>query len=159
MDTKLRDRLKIPPERLKALNAILLDPEMRVIDGVLEVVAKYGDPEEINRKAAEAGSLPALMRRVERDHPENLRPLKWLTEQRDRGAFISLSDYRRRVLGERAATTRLRSPERPRGSSPLRASGGVQASHPGATWGPRAWAHVSRYSTRFISSSPRRTGR
>lgn len=101
----LRHRLRIPAERLDDLNAVLLDPGMRVVSDLLEVVARYGTPEEINRRAREAGRLPALLRRARESRPEYLADLEWLEEQRDRGAFIAVDDYRRRVLGPRADTT------------------------------------------------------
>ena len=102
MNERTRELLKIDTSRLDDINAILLNPEMRVINDFLEVVARYGTPEEINRKAAEARQLPNLLRRVEQTHPEHLRDLGWLTEQRDRKAFIRVADYRRKVLGKRA---------------------------------------------------------
>ena len=104
-ETDIRHRLHIPIERLDDINAVLLDPDMAVINGFLGVVERYGTPEEINRKAAEAGRLPALLELVEQAHPAYLADLEWLTEQRDRGAFISVADYRRKVLGDRAADT------------------------------------------------------
>ena len=102
MNERTRQLLKIDTSRLDDINAILLNPEMRVVNDFLEVVARYGTPEEINRKAAEARQLPNLLRRVEQTHPEYLRDLEWLTEQRDRKAFIRVADYRRKVLGKRA---------------------------------------------------------
>ena len=57
MDDNLLHRLKISPDRLDALNAILLNPDMRVINDFMAVVAKYGTPEEINAKAR--GGAPA----------------------------------------------------------------------------------------------------
>jgi hypothetical protein len=102
MNERTRELLKIDTSRLDDINAILLNPEMRVVNDFLEVVARYGTPEEINRKAAEARQLPNLLRRVEQTHPEHLRDLGWLTEQRDRKAFIRVADYRRKVLGKRA---------------------------------------------------------
>jgi hypothetical protein len=102
MNERTRQLLKIDTSRLDDINAILLNPEMRVVNDFLEVVARYGTPEEINRKAAEARQLPNLLRRVEQTHPEHLRDLGWLTEQRDRKAFIRVADYRRKVLGKRA---------------------------------------------------------
>lgn len=103
MTKDLRARLAIPPDRLEALNALLLDPDSRVVSEFLEVVAKYGTPEQINRKAAEAGSLPALLERVRKATPEFAADLEWLEAERDRGAFITIADYRRRILGDRAA--------------------------------------------------------
>ncbi len=102
MTAALRERLRIPDSFLEELNAFLLDPHNRVINDLLDVVAKYGTPEEINRKASEARQMPRLMARLQEVAPEHIGELKWLEEQRDRGAFISVSEYRRRVLGDRA---------------------------------------------------------
>ena len=99
MKEELRQRLLVPPDRVNALNDILLDPEMRVVDDFLEVVARYGAPEEINRKAAAARQMPALRERVAATRPEYLDDLDWLADQRDRGAFITVPEYRREVLG------------------------------------------------------------
>ncbi len=101
--TDLRERLKIPYDRLDAINQVLLNPDERVINDFLAVVAKYGTPEEINAQAAEAGKLENLLAKVRQVKPEYLDDLKWLEEQRDRGAFISVADYRRKVLGDKAA--------------------------------------------------------
>lgn len=97
-----RQRLMIPSSRLDDLNALLLNPDTRVVNDLLAVVAKYGTPEEINAKARAAGEMPALLERVKARNPKYLDDLKWLEEQRDRGAFISVSDYRHQVLGAKA---------------------------------------------------------
>jgi len=102
MSADMRKLLQIPTSRLDDINAILLDPDSRVINDFLEVVEKYGTPDEINRRAVEAGSLPALLKRVESTKPEYLEDLNWLKEQRDQKAFISIADYRRKVLGDKA---------------------------------------------------------
>lgn len=103
MTTELRERLRVSHDRLVALNDILLNPDMRVVNDVLAVVAKYGTPEEINAKAEEAGKLENLLQKVEAVKPEYLADLYWLMEQRDKGAFISVADYRRKVLGNKAS--------------------------------------------------------
>ncbi len=102
MTEDLRSRLAIPAERLEALNTLLLDPESRVVTEFLEVVSKYGTPEEINRKAGESGSLESLTARVREHTPEFASELEQLTAARDRGAFVRVADYRRRILGDRA---------------------------------------------------------
>jgi hypothetical protein len=83
------------------INALLLDPGNRAINAFLEVVQKYGTPEEINRKAAEARDLSSLMARLREVEPSYIDDLEWLMEQRDAGAFITEADYRRKVLGDR----------------------------------------------------------
>jgi hypothetical protein len=104
MDAKLRQQLKIDPSRLDALNSILLDPDMTVVNDFLKVVDKYGTPEEINQKADRAGQLGNLLKKVKLTKPEYIDDLKWLEKQRDSSAFISVDDYRMKVLGEKAKT-------------------------------------------------------
>jgi hypothetical protein len=99
---ELRQRLKIPYDRLDDINSVLLDSDSRVINDFLAVVEKYGTPEEINSKAENAGKTSALLKKVEETKPEYLKDLLWLKEERDRGAFISITDYRKKVLGDRA---------------------------------------------------------
>jgi len=108
MNDELRQSLKIPYSRLDDINAVLLDQDTRVISDFLAVVAKYGTPAEINAKAQEARQLPRLLERVAATRPEYLADLEWLQEQRQRGAFISVADYRRKVLGARAAEMRFK---------------------------------------------------
>ncbi len=102
MTKQLRQRLKIAPERLEAINEILLNPDMRVINDFLDIVAKYGTPEEINQKAARAMHLPTLLEQTERINTEYRVDLEWLMEQRNKGAFITEAAYRRKVLGLKA---------------------------------------------------------
>jgi hypothetical protein len=102
MDKDLRNLLKIPSDRLDALNSVLLDPDERVINDFLKVVAKYGTPEEINRRHAESRQLPNLLKLVEARNPDYIKDLEWLIDERDRDAFTSVASYRERLLGERA---------------------------------------------------------
>ncbi|HEX9636430.1 MAG TPA: hypothetical protein VGB99_02760 [Acidobacteriota bacterium] len=110
MRQQLLQRLKIPPDRLDAINQVLVGGDLKAIEGLLEVVEEFGTPEAINRQAAEAGRLPNLLRQVQRVRPEYLPELEWLAEQRDRSRFISVADFRRKVLGERADTMRFADP-------------------------------------------------
>ena len=41
------------------------------------------------------------MKKVEATKPEYLKDLKWLMQQRDNQSFISVADYRKKVLGEK----------------------------------------------------------
>jgi hypothetical protein len=105
MDENIRQLLKIDPSRLDALNSVLLDPDMTVVNDFLKVVDKYGTPQEINQKAEQAGQLGNLLKKVELTKPEYLKDLKWLEKQRDSSAFISVADYRKKVVGEKSETT------------------------------------------------------
>jgi hypothetical protein len=102
MAEDLRQRLKIPYTHLDEINALLLDPDERVVNDFMEVVARYGSPEEINRKADAARRMPALLDRVRAAKPDYLADLEWLQEQAECRAFISIKDYRRSVLGSKA---------------------------------------------------------
>jgi len=102
MSKDIRALLQIPPSRLDAINQILADPDMKIINDFLAVVAKYGTPEEINAKADAARQMPVLREKIGDIQPDYLKDLDWLQEQREKDAFISVDDYRKKVLGERA---------------------------------------------------------
>ena len=100
--TDLQQRLEIPKAYLDSVNLILLDPNSEVMQKFLAVVAKYGTPEEINRKHVQSRRLENLLDLVAKKSPAAVDDLKWLMEQRDKGAFISEEGYRIQVLGEKA---------------------------------------------------------
>jgi len=108
MDNKYRDMLEISTDRLEAVNAVLLDPENKVMKDFMNVVAKYGTPEEINAKARESGKYENLLKKVREIKPEYVKDLEWLAEQRDKGAFVSVADYRVKVLGDAAQETKFK---------------------------------------------------
>lgn len=94
----LQDRLKISPAKLDDINSILLNPDLEVINEFLAVVEKYGTPEEINAKAEQARKLDNLLAMVKETKPEYLADLEWLREQADKGAFITVDEYRANIL-------------------------------------------------------------
>ncbi len=98
----LREKLKISEERLKEINDFLMREDNPLVNGLIKIVEKYGGVEEINRKAREARKLENLMARLEERNSPYVRDLEWLMEQRDKGAFISIPEYRRKILGEKA---------------------------------------------------------
>ena len=100
--TDLQQRLEIPKAYLDSVNQILLDPNSEVMQKFLAVVAKYGTPEEINRKHVQSRRLENLLDLVAKKSPAAADDLKWLMEQRDKGAFISEEGYRIQVLGDKA---------------------------------------------------------
>ncbi len=102
--TDYQNLLQIPGSRLDIINSVLLDPHSRVMNEMLSIVAKYGTPEEINRKHRTSRQQENLFKQVEAKSPEYLKDLKWLIEQRDRGEFISVADYRHKILGDAAKT-------------------------------------------------------
>jgi hypothetical protein len=105
MTQSLQERLRISPSRLEAINELLLDPDIEVMRDFLAVVDRYGTPEEINHQAESARQLPALLKKIEAKNPAYLKDLEWLEQQKKAGAFISIADYRRKILGEKADAT------------------------------------------------------
>ena len=98
----LRDKLAISEDRLKTINDFLTNPDNALINGFMKVIDKYGGVDEINRKAREAGKLENLMGRLKAKNSSYFQDLEWLIDQRDRGTFISIADYRRKILGAKA---------------------------------------------------------
>jgi hypothetical protein len=99
MSDDLRKKLQISTTRFKEINAFLLDPKNEQVNAILKLVKKYGGPETINRKAAEARRLENLLARLEKENSPYLKDVRWLIAQRDSGAFISIKDYRKKILG------------------------------------------------------------
>jgi hypothetical protein len=102
MDSELREQLAISAGRLQEINDLLLKPDTRAVSNFLAVVNKHGTVEEINRKAAEARELSNLLERLEQTGSSYLADLQWLADKRDQGKFISVPDFRRKVLGDKA---------------------------------------------------------
>ncbi len=83
-----------------------MDPKNKLVNDLLAVVEKYGGPEEINRKAREAGKVENLMNRLKEKNSPYVKDLEWLIEQRDNGTFITVGKYRRKILGDKTEKTK-----------------------------------------------------
>ena len=101
---ELIQKMRIPPTRIDEINEAIFHPDQRVINDFLDVVTKYGAPDEINARAAEAGKLSSLETQVRRLCPEYLEDLSWLRQQVKHGTFIRISNYRCKILGAKADT-------------------------------------------------------
>jgi hypothetical protein len=100
-----RKKLSIDHTRLDEINDFLLRGDNPLVTGLLDVIEKYGGVDEINKKAYEATKLDNLLSLLEAKNSPYVKDLLWLQEQRDNDAFISVQDYRRKILGDKADTT------------------------------------------------------
>lgn len=98
----LRELLKIEPSVMEEINRFLLDPDNPVVNALLQIVAKYGTPDEINAQAQKARDLSNLLGRLRKISSPYMKDLEWLMAEREKRSFISISDFRRKVLGKRA---------------------------------------------------------
>ena len=106
MQDDIRNALAISADRLAEINALLADPRNETVNGLLQVVERYGGPKEINRKAVEASKLETLMARLAKAKSPYVTDLEWLIAQRDQNAFVALPDYVRQVKGAPAELNR-----------------------------------------------------
>jgi hypothetical protein len=104
MSNGIRGKLAIENKRLDEINAFLMDPKNKLVNDLLAVIEKYGGPEEINRKAKESGKIENLMERLLEKKSSYVKDLEWLIEQKDNGAFITVDEYRRAILGDKVET-------------------------------------------------------
>ncbi len=100
----LRKRLTVSPERLKEINDFILAEDNKLVSDLIDIVEKYGGPEEINRKASEARKLENLLARLKKEDSPYLADVEWLMQQCDSGAFIKMADYRKKILKEAAGS-------------------------------------------------------
>ncbi|MEM0096566.1 MAG: hypothetical protein QW660_08040 [Candidatus Bathyarchaeia archaeon] len=99
---RLREKILINEEKLEEVNDFLTREDNPLVNSVLEIIDRHGGIEEINRKAKENSRLENLMRRLEKMKSPFISDLEWLIKQRDKEAFISIPEYRRKVLGRKA---------------------------------------------------------
>ncbi len=97
-----RQKLRINENRLKEINDFLLSENNPLITNLLDVIDKYGGVEEINKKAKEARKLDNLLAKLDAKNSPYIKDLEWLQDQRDNDAFISVPDYRKKILGDKA---------------------------------------------------------
>lgn len=102
---ELRKRLGIREENLRRINEFILNDDNPLVNGLLEIVERYGSVDEINKKAREARKLENLMTRLRAENSPYVEDLEWLLKERDKDAFISIPAYRRKILGSKADVT------------------------------------------------------
>ena len=95
-------KLRIDAARLEEINDFLLKDDNPLTKNLLEVIEKYGGVEEINKRADEARKLENLTAQLEKKNSSFVKDLQWLQQQCDEDAFISIPEYRRGVLGDKA---------------------------------------------------------
>ena len=97
-----RDKLRIDQNRLSEINDFLLKDDNPLITKLLDIIQKHGGVDEINRKAREARKLDNLMALLDAKKSPYIKDLQWLQEQRDNDAFITVPDYRQKILGDKS---------------------------------------------------------
>ncbi len=95
-----RDKLKIDQNRLNEINDFLLKDDNPLITNLLDLIEKHGGVDEINKKAREARKLDNLLASLDAKKSPYLKDLEWLQEQRDNDAFITIPEYRQKILGD-----------------------------------------------------------
>jgi len=98
-----RKKLKIPRDALESINKFLLDENNPLINDLLSLVDKYGGIENINKKAVEASRLENLLEKLGKINPDYIKDIEWLISERDKKSFISVEDYRKKILGDRVS--------------------------------------------------------
>lgn len=101
-----RAELRINEDSLKEINEFLLKKDNPLVNRLLEIVDKYGGVKEINKRANDARKIGNLMNRLEKKKSLFIEDLEWLGKQRDKEAFIGVPEYRKRILGRKAESTK-----------------------------------------------------
>ena len=96
-----RQKLRIDENRLREINDFILSEDNPLVTDLLDLIDKHGGVDEINKKAKEARKLDTLLAKLDEKNSPYIKDLEWLQEQRDNDAFISIPDYRKKVLGDK----------------------------------------------------------
>ena len=100
----LRKKLRIHEENLTEINEFLLTKDNPLVDGLLEIVEKHGGVNEINRKAKQNRKPEVLMGRLEKNKSLFVKDIEWLVKQKDKEAFISIPEYKKKILGKKVGS-------------------------------------------------------
>ena len=100
---ELKKKLKITNKALDSVNKFLLDEDNILINNLLEIIDKYGGIDEINKKAKEVRQFDVIMEKLRKKKPEYAQDIEWLIEQKEKNAFISIPEYRKKILGEKVS--------------------------------------------------------
>ena len=76
------------------VNAFLADANNPLLSDLRAVVAKFGTAEKINALAVAARDLSSIKQRLADLGSSYLADLEWLEEQKDKGAFVKMANYR-----------------------------------------------------------------
>ena len=96
-----RQKLRIDENRLREINDFLLSEDNPLVTDLFDLIEKYGGVDEINKKAREARDFSNLLAKLEAKDSPYVKDLLWLQEQRDNDAFISVPDYKEKILGDK----------------------------------------------------------
>jgi hypothetical protein len=102
----IKEKLRVSEENLEGINDFLLKKDNPLVNNLLTIIDKYGGVQEINRKAQECCKLENLMTRLEKKKSPFSKDLEWFIQQRDENVFISIPEYRRKILGKKADSTK-----------------------------------------------------
>ena len=100
----MRERLTISTQKLEEINRFLVSEQNTILNPLVDIVEKYGGVKEINRKAHESRKIENLLNRLETSNSPFLNDLNWLQEQRDDTNFVSLDEYKKKILVEKTGS-------------------------------------------------------
>ena len=98
----LRDKLRMSERNLDEINEFLVKKDNPLVNGLLEIIDKHGGVKAINKQAEDARRIDNLINRLRKKKSAFTKDIEWLSNQRDKEAFISIHDYRRKILGKKA---------------------------------------------------------
>ncbi len=98
----IRKKLEISKKTLDVVNKFLADENNILINYLFELIDKYGGIDEINKKAKDARNFDNILAKLQKKKPDYVKDIEWLIEQKNNHAFISISDYRKKILGDKA---------------------------------------------------------
>jgi hypothetical protein len=93
--------LQIKAVFLEDINDFLKKPDTSIVDDLLKIIEEKGGVNEINKNAEITGKVENLMSRLEENKSPYFKDLEWLIEKRDQSAFITIPEYRGKILGQK----------------------------------------------------------
>ena len=98
----MQEKLNIDLSVVEEVNSYICDANNKLVKDLVGIIEKYGSPKTINAQAAEARKLSNLMDKLKLMDSPYYNDLLWLINEREKGSFVSVSQFRKSVLGDTA---------------------------------------------------------
>ena len=95
--------ISVPTKYIQEINALLTNPNSKIMQRLFKTINTYGTPAEINKKAKHSSELSVILSKLKKINPVYVNDLHWLIKERDVGSFVSIEEYNRNILGKRYA--------------------------------------------------------
>ncbi len=101
----MKKKLLINEKKLNEFNKLLTMESNPLIDKIITVIEKYNGVDAIKQKHQQTAGFDYKLSKLKETNSIYLQDLQWLIEQKNTNAFISMEDYKKKILADQYDST------------------------------------------------------